>query len=61
MYEVKVCDAEKLIPNLGDKTKYVLHYKNLQLYFSLGMKLTKTHGGWARISAGLLDEKIYRF
>ena len=43
-YEIKVGDVKKLIPNLGNKTKYVLHYKNLQLYLSLGMKLTKIHG-----------------
>ena len=42
-YEIKVGDVKKLIPNLGNKTKYVLHYKNLQLYLSLGMKLTKIH------------------
>ena len=30
-YEIKVGDVEKLIPNLGDKTNYVLHYRNLQL------------------------------
>ena len=29
----------KLIPSLGDKTNYVLHYRNLQLQLSLGMKL----------------------
>ena len=40
-YEIKVGDVKKLIPNLGSKTNYVLHYKNLQLYLSLGMKLTK--------------------
>ena len=33
----------KLIPNLGDKTNYVLHYRNLQLHLSLEMKLTKIH------------------
>ena len=33
----------KLILNLVDKTNYVLHYKNLRLYFFLGMKLTKLH------------------
>ena len=33
----------KLIPNLGDKTNCVIHYRNLQLYLSLGMKLTKIH------------------
>ena len=31
----------KLIPNLSDKTKNVLHYKNLQLYLSLETKLIK--------------------
>ena len=40
-YEIKVGDVKKLIPNLGNKTNYVVHYKNLQLYLSLGMKLTK--------------------
>ena len=28
--------AEKLVPNLRDKTRYILHYRNLQLYLSLG-------------------------
>ena len=42
-YEIKVGDVKKLIPNLGNKTKYVLRYKNLQLYWSLGLKLTKIH------------------
>ena len=41
--EIKVGNVKKLIPNLGNITKYVLHYKNLQLYLSLGMKLTKNH------------------
>ena len=42
-YEIKVGDVEKLIPNLCNKTNYVLHYRNRQLYLSLGMKLTKIH------------------
>ena len=42
-YEIKVVDVKKLIPNLGNKTKYVLHYRNLQLYLSLGIKLIKIH------------------
>ena len=32
-----------MIPNLGNKIKYTVHYKNLQFYLLLGMKLTKTH------------------
>ena len=42
-YRIKVGDVKNLIPNLGEKTNYVLHYKNLQLYLSLEMKLTKIH------------------
>ena len=42
-YQIKVGDVKKLIPNLGNKTKYVLHYRNLQLNLSLGMKLTKIY------------------
>ena len=42
-YQIKVGDVKKLIPNLGSKTKYVLHYRNLQLYLALAMKLTKIH------------------
>ena len=43
IYDIKVGDIKKLIPNLGNKTNYVVHYRNLQLYLSLGMKLTKLH------------------
>ena len=42
-YETKVGDIKKLIPNLGNKTKYVVHYRNIQLYLSLGMKLTRIY------------------
>ena len=42
-YEIKVGDVKKSIPNLGNKNNYVLHYKNLQLYLTLEMKLTKIH------------------
>ena len=36
-------EVKKLVPNLCDKERYVLHYHNLQLYLSLGMRLTKVH------------------
>ena len=40
-YGIKVGDVKKVIPNLGNKPSYVVHYENLQLYLSLEMKLTK--------------------
>ena len=42
-YDIEVGDVKKLIPNLGNKTKYVVHYRNLQLSLSLGKKLTEIH------------------
>ena len=35
--------VHKLIPTLANKQKYVLHYRNLQLYLDLGLKLKKVH------------------
>ena len=42
-YEIKVGDVKKLIPNLNKKTNYMVHYRNLQLYLSFGIKLNKIH------------------
>ena len=39
-YGIKVGDV---IPNLCNKTNYVVHYRNLQFYLILRMKLTKIH------------------
>ena len=42
-YGIKVGGVKKLVPNLRDKIKYVVHYKNHQYYLSLGIKLIKVH------------------
>ena len=42
-YRIKVNDVRKLILNFCNKTNYVVHYRSLPLYLSLGMKLTKIH------------------
>ena len=42
-YGIKVGGVDKLVPNLRDKNEYIEHYRNLQLYLSLGMKLIKIH------------------
>ena len=41
----KIGNVEKLIQNLNNKTNYVVHYENLKLYESLGLKITKIHRG----------------
>ena len=42
-YGIKIGGVNKLVPNLRNKKIYVVHYRNLQLYLSLGIKLTKFH------------------
>jgi len=39
----KFTECMKLIPNLRKKERYVIHYRNLKLYQSLGMQVTKIH------------------
>ena len=38
-YGIKIGGVNKLVPNLGNKSKYVVHYRNLQLYLLFGMKV----------------------
>ena len=42
-FGITVEQVAKLIPTLSRKKNYVLHYRNLQLYLSLGLKLKKVH------------------
>ena len=40
----KTClKVKKLVHNLMPKHKYVVHNRNLQLYVSLGLKISKVH------------------
>ena len=63
-YGIKVGDIESLISSVGNETNYVVHYRNLQLYLSLGMKLTKIHkvlklkqSNWMKIYINFKMEK----
>ena len=40
---LKINNVEKLIPNLWDKKKYIVHHENLKLYLELGLKVKKIH------------------
>ena len=42
-YNISIGLVQKLIPTLSNKKNYVLHYRNLQLYTSLGLKVSKVH------------------
>ena len=44
-YGIKIDEVNKLVPNLGNKSKYVVHYKNLLLYLSLPTKKSFHHSG----------------
>ena len=41
--QVTGLSVPKLAPNLLPKKRYVLHYRNLQLYVSLGLKIERVH------------------
>ena len=42
-YKISIGLVSKLIPTLRNKKEYVLHYRNLQLYLDLGLKIKKVH------------------
>ena len=38
---IRIKNVEKRISNLSNKTNYLVHYENLNLYESLGLKISK--------------------
>ena len=42
-YGINIGGVDKLVPNLGNKSKCVLHYRNFQFYLSLRIKLVNVH------------------
>ena len=63
-YSIKVGGVKKLIPSLGNKVEYVIHYRNLKYYLLLGMKLVKIHrilsfkqSNWLKVFTDFNTEK----
>ena len=42
-HNINTGTVKKLVPNLMNKNSYVIHYRNLQQWLELGMKLKKIH------------------
>ena len=40
-YNISINNVKKLVPNFSRKEKYKFHYKNLQLYLRLWLKMKK--------------------
>ena len=55
---IKIRNVEKLIPNLNNKTNYVVHCENLKVYESLGLKITKIHRGIKFEESAWLEQDI---
>ena len=63
-YSIKVGGVKKLILDLSNKVEYVVHYKNLLYYLSLGMKLVKIYrilsfkqSNWLKVFTDFNTEK----
>jgi hypothetical protein len=50
--------VSKLCPNLLPKERYVLHYRNLQQYAALGVRVTKVHRGVGFVEDDFLKRYI---
>ena len=55
---VKMGNVEKIIPNLNNKTNYVVHYENLKLYENFGLKIANIHRGIKFEESAWLEEYI---
>ena len=55
---ITVNKTEKLVPNLNNREKYVLHHTNLKQYLNLGLKLTKIHRGVKFLERDWMKEYI---
>ena len=65
-YNISTGLVYKLIPTLNGKEKHVVHYRNLQLYLDLGLKLKKVHrvlefnqSPWLKVGVNLKNRPFF--
>ena len=57
---MEVNKIEKLIPNLNNKTNYIIHLESLKLYEKLGLRITKIHRGIKFVESNWLEPYIMK-
>ena len=57
---MEINKIEKLIPNLNNETKYIIHHETLKLYEKLGHKITKIHRGIKFVESKWLEPYIMK-
>ena len=57
---MEVNKIEKLIPNLNNKTNYIIYHGILKLYEKLGLRITKIHRGIKFVESNWLEPYIIK-
>ena len=57
---MEVNKIEKLIPNLNNKTNYIIHHEPLKLYKKLGLRITKIHRSIEFVESNWLEPYIMK-
>ena len=57
---MEVNKIEKLIPNLNNKSNYIIHHESLKLYEELGLRITKIHRGIKFVESNWLEPYIMK-
>ena len=56
----EILKVEKLIPNLHNKSNYIIHHESLKLYEKLGLRITKIHRGIKFVESNWLEPYIMK-
>ena len=57
---MEVNKIQKLIPNLNNKTNYIIHHEPLKFYEKLGLRITKIHRAIKFVESNWLEPYIMK-